>query len=153
MSTKSSPLDFIPTSLLKSCRNIFAIIIARLANLTFEHRSFPSKFKLGIVTPLPKNRTSDCTEPSNYRPVTDLNTISKILERLVLDRLVSHVTSSPYFDPMQSAYRRFYYTERYLPGIRPPSVDSTGRSRSKHSLRLCRSQHIAHTATQHIRGN
>ena len=54
------------------------------------------------------------TEPSNYRPVTNLNSISKILERLVLNRLVSHVTSSTRFDPMQSAYRRFYSTETVL---------------------------------------
>jgi len=77
-------------------------------------RASPSKFKLGIVTSLPKNRTSECTEPSNYRTVTNLNSISKILERLVSDRLVSHVTSSPRFDPTQSAYRRFYSTETVL---------------------------------------
>jgi len=48
--------------------------------------------------------------PSNYRPITNLNTISKILERLALSRLMPHVISSSSFDPMQSAYRRFYST-------------------------------------------
>jgi len=40
--------------------------------------------------------------------------ISKILERLVLARIVSHVTSSTSYDPMQSAYRRYYSTETAL---------------------------------------
>ena len=50
--SKSSPLDFIPTSLLKASRGVFAPIIARLANLTFDHRCFPATFKLGVITPL-----------------------------------------------------------------------------------------------------
>ena len=33
---KSSPMDFIPTSLLKSCSDVFSIIIAKIANLSFE---------------------------------------------------------------------------------------------------------------------
>jgi len=47
---KSSPLDVLPTSLLKSCADIFASIIAHLAarflNLSFEQGRFPTKFKL-----------------------------------------------------------------------------------------------------------
>jgi hypothetical protein len=45
MPSKSSPLDFIPTSLIKSCSKAFAHIIARLANLSFEHATFPAQFK------------------------------------------------------------------------------------------------------------
>ena len=102
------PLNFWPCT----CRNVFAIITADLANLTFEHHIPSSSLALSrhcLRTELP-----DCTEPSNYRPVTNLNSISKILERLVLDRLVSHVTSSTRFDPMLSAYRRFYSTDTVL---------------------------------------
>ena len=33
---KSSPLDIVPTSLLKSCSDVFAVVIARLANLSFR---------------------------------------------------------------------------------------------------------------------
>jgi len=54
MPSKSSPLDFIPTSLLKSCSGTFAHIIAHLANLSFVHSTFPQKFKLAQVTPLLK---------------------------------------------------------------------------------------------------
>ena len=114
MSAKSSPLDFIPTSLLKSCKCVFATIIARLANISFDHSHFPTRFKSGIITPLIKDHSSDVNAPSNYRPITNLNRISKILERLALSRLIPHVNSSSGFDPMQSAYRRFYSTETAL---------------------------------------
>ena len=51
MSSKSSPLDYIPISLLKSCRHLtyrdtFSILISYLANLSFTQATFPSKFKL-----------------------------------------------------------------------------------------------------------
>ena len=46
MSNKSSQLDYIPTSLLKSCADIFSILISHLANLSFTLATFPAKFKL-----------------------------------------------------------------------------------------------------------
>ena len=55
MSNKSSPLDYIPTSLLKSCADTFSILISHLANLSLSQATFPSKFKLALITPLLKN--------------------------------------------------------------------------------------------------
>ena len=98
MTSKSSPLDFIPTSLLKACGASFAHIIARLANLTFDYGTFPTGFKTAQITPLLKQRGLDEADPSNYRPISNLNTISKIIERLVLARLVPHVSASPSSD-------------------------------------------------------
>ena len=114
MSAKSSPLDFLPTSLLKSCSNTFAVIIARLANLSFGQSTFPAKFKTAQITPLLKKPGMDDSEPSSYRPISNLNTVSKVLERLVLARIVPHVSSSPSFDSMQSAYRKSHSTETAL---------------------------------------
>ena len=54
MSNKSSPLDYIPTSLLKSCADTFSILISHLANLSFTQATFPSKFKLALISPLLK---------------------------------------------------------------------------------------------------
>ena len=47
---KSSPLDILPTSLLKSCTDQFAVIIARLANLSFRDGQFPACFKIAEAT-------------------------------------------------------------------------------------------------------
>jgi len=107
---KSSPLDFVPTSLLKACRYTFAHVITRLANLSFEHATFPAKFKTASVTPLLKKHGLDPTDPASYRPISNLNTVSKILERLVLNRVIPHVLSSSSFD----AYRRHHSTETAL---------------------------------------
>jgi len=56
----------------------------------------------------------DVNSPSNYRPISNLNNISKILERLFLSRLNSHVIKSPHFNHLQSAYRKMHSCETAL---------------------------------------
>ena len=75
--SKSSPMDFVPTSVLKRCRRVFAPLIARLANLSFQEGRFPSQFKRAQVTPLIKHDGLDTSDPANYRPISNLNTISR----------------------------------------------------------------------------
>ena len=58
---KSSPMDFVPTSLLKSCRSTFSELITTLANLSFSQGQFPAAFKSASVTPLLKRARQVCT--------------------------------------------------------------------------------------------
>ena len=83
---KSSTMDIIPTSLLIRCKTVFSEIIAHLANLSFSEGKFPTVFKQASVTPLIKAQSLDKSVPSNYRPISNLNFISKILECLFLSR-------------------------------------------------------------------
>ena len=114
MSNKSSQLDYIPTSLLKSCADIFSILISHLTNLSFTQATFPLKFKLALISPLLKKPGLPKSELSNFRPISNLNTIGKILERLALAHLFPHISISPSFCPLQSAYRKFHSTETAL---------------------------------------
>ena len=111
---KSSSLDFVPTSLIKQCDSVFAEIITRLANLSFTQGKFPSKYKFSVVTPLLKKANLNSDDPANFRPISNLNNISKILERLFLNRFQTHVCNCDNFSPVQSAYRRNFSTETAL---------------------------------------
>jgi len=51
---------------------------------------------------------------ANYRPISDLSNIFKLLERLFLSRFQSHVCASDNFSSVQSAYRRHYSTDTAL---------------------------------------
>jgi hypothetical protein len=114
LSGKSSPMDILPTTLLKSCAAVFSPLIAYMANLSFAEGVFPSIFLTASVTPLLKKDGLDPDNPANYRPISNLNTISKILERLFLARLLPHVNASPNFNSYQSAYRKAHSTETAL---------------------------------------
>ena len=75
---------------------------------------FPSSFKIAQITPILKKPSLDPEDPSSYRPISNLRTISKLLERLVHSRLAQHLTTSPAFSTFQSAYRQMHSTETAL---------------------------------------
>ena len=70
--------------------------------------------KSGIVTPLLKKPGLDVSDFKNFRPITNLSTVSKLLERLALSRLKPHIAACPNFCPLQSAYRGSHSTETAL---------------------------------------
>ena len=84
---KTSPTDVIPTSLLKVFSEELSLMIAHVANVSFAAARYPSSMKLGQVTPLLKMSGLDTDDFKNFRPITNLITISKIIERLALHRL------------------------------------------------------------------
>lgn len=111
---KTSPLDYVHTSVLKSCVDVFAPLITRLINLSFSEGCFPAQFKQAQVTPLIKKAGLDESDPASYRPISNLNTIGKIIERICLARILPHVASTGNFSPLQSAYRKKHSTETAL---------------------------------------
>ena len=78
-SLKPSPIDPFPSSLLAQCPDAFAPIIANLANISFSQGIFPSAFKSAQITPILKKPNLDPSDPANYRPISNLNTIGNIL--------------------------------------------------------------------------
>ena len=74
----------------------------------------PASFETAQVLSLLKKGNLDPTIPSNYRPISNLSTISKIIERLVYSRITFHVSPSPNFNLFQSAYRKHHSTETTL---------------------------------------
>ena len=114
-STDSScSLDLIPTKLLKSCIDSLTPPITHLINLSLSEGVFPTQFKQAIVKPLLKKPSLPKNDLSSYRPISNLNFISKVLERVLYSRLCSHLDSFPSLSPFQSAYRKFYSTETAL---------------------------------------
>ena len=112
--SKSTPLDIIPVCLLKSCSSVFTHILTELANKSLAQGKFPSDFKTAQITPLLKKPGLDPDDPASFRPISNLRTVSKILERLVHSRLSSHLMSLPGFSTFQSAYRPYHSTETAL---------------------------------------
>ncbi len=126
---KSSDLDPIPTSLLKPCLDILIAPITSLINLSLSEGRFPSAFKTAHVTPLLKKPKLPKDEMKNYRPVSNLSFISKILEKVVASRVISHVQDSNAANPFQSAYRKFHSTETALLKIHSDILKSMDEGR------------------------
>ena len=85
---------------------------------------FPEQCKHAIVRPLLKKDNLDPDELKNYRSVSNLHFISKIIEKLVVQRLEDHLCKYSLFDPLQSAYRSGHSTETALVKINNDIVSS-----------------------------
>ena len=90
--TKSCLLDPWPTFLVKECLDILLPSITRLVNCSLSEGVVPDEFKKAIVTPLIKKSSLPPNDLKNYRPVSGLGFISKLVERVVATQLNDHVS-------------------------------------------------------------
>ena len=81
--TTASGVDFIDNRTLKLVAEEITPALIHIINLSISTNSFPSVYKWSKVTPLLKKNTLDPILPSSYRPVNQLVSISKIVERVV----------------------------------------------------------------------
>ena len=111
---KQSELDPIPTWLLKKCLNELIPAITSIMNLSINNSIFPQNFKHSLVKPIIKKPNLDPNCPDNYRPVTNLSFLSKLLERIINNQITNHLNLTNTLAKHQSAYRRFHSTESVL---------------------------------------
>ena len=107
-------LDILPTKLLKSSLDALLPPITTLINMSLSEATFPLSFRHAQVKPLLKKFSLPKDDLSSYRPISNLNFISKILERVIYNRLLAHLDSFSSISPFQSAYRKYHSTETAL---------------------------------------
>uniref|UniRef100_A0A1B6K0F4 Reverse transcriptase domain-containing protein n=1 Tax=Homalodisca liturata TaxID=320908 RepID=A0A1B6K0F4_9HEMI len=86
----SSGLDEISAKLVKHCAETIIAPLVDVINKSFKSGIFPSALKVSKVYPKLKKGVS--TNLSNYRPISIIPTFSKIFEKIVLKRLIDHLT-------------------------------------------------------------
>ena len=111
--SKSCELDPIPAQLLNQCLPELIPHIAHIINLSLAQGIFPEPFKEAIVRPLLKKPNLDLIM-KNYRPVSNLQFISKVCEKVVAAQLMQHVEDNHLLEVLQSAYRPGHSTESAL---------------------------------------
>ena len=89
-------------------------VLTTLINASLASGQFPSQLKRAQVKPLLKKTGLDSTSLSNYRPVSNIPFLSKVMEKVVAKQLTTHLTRNGLHDPMQSAYKQGSSTETAL---------------------------------------
>ena len=108
---KSCILDPIPTNLTKECLRDLVPLITAIVNSSLSTGIVPPQFKQAIVKPLLKKPGLDVNVFGNFRPVSNLPFISKVLEKIVLKQLQNHLSSNNLIDKYQSAYKKGHSVE------------------------------------------
>lgn len=101
---KSTGLDGIGPNILKHCRDEITIPIASIINNSIGTGIFPDRLKEAAVFPIFKSGNKE--DPSNYRPISILNTISKIFEKHVAEQLHEYLNSTNILHRTQSGFRK-----------------------------------------------
>jgi hypothetical protein len=125
LATKSCSLDSIATSILKEKKVLQVLLpfIMNVVNLSLSSGTFPEKLKLAHVSPYLKKNGLDVNVLNNYRPVSNIPFLSKVIEKVVAKQLTSHLTENGLHDPMQSAYKQGSSTETALIRIKADMED------------------------------
>lgn len=106
----SSPgLDNINNRMLKATCNVIAKPLEAIFNLSIRTGVFPQAWKSAAVVPIHKCGSKDL--PNNFRPISLLGSISKLLERIVNKRLVSFLESNSLLMDRQFGFRQGRSTE------------------------------------------
>ena len=100
---KSCELDPIPTWLMKDCLNELLPLITKICNTSLEKAYVPPVFKSSRVRPLIKKTGLNQDVMKNYRPVSNLSFVSKILEKAVDSQLERHLSAHKLHEERQSA--------------------------------------------------
>ena len=111
--TKSCPLDPIPTAIVKECLDDLLPVLTSIINFSLQSGSFPDQWKEALVKPLLKQPGCDLIF-RNFRPVSNLAFVSKLTEKAVADQIQSYMDMNYLFPPFQSAYRPHHSTETAL---------------------------------------
>ena len=109
---KATGSDGIPGLLLKACADLLAHSLWQIFHKSTTTGTVPAAFKVALVRPLFK--AGDPSEPSNYRPVSLLPIVSKLLEKIVQRQLSDFVHTNSVIPESQYAFRAKRSTEQAL---------------------------------------
>ena len=114
MSNKFCGLDPIPTFLLKDCINELSPLLCYIVNSSIEMSSFPVALKKAVIKPTLKKDDADSDCLKNYRPLSNLPVLSKLLEKAILTQLNRYLDENSLHCPVQSGYRPKHSCETLL---------------------------------------
>ena len=81
--SKSCCLDPLPALLFKDCFPVLLPTITRMVNLSLTTGFMPDALKIVSLSPTPKKPTADFKQFPNFRPISNLKLISKLVEKPV----------------------------------------------------------------------
>lgn len=111
LKTTASGIDGIRASDIKT-NNIVLPVITDLINASIEDGIVPQDLKTAIIVPIHKG--GDVMDTNNYRPISILPTMSKILEKYMANVLTKYLTKIEFLSKAQYAYQSKLGTKQLL---------------------------------------
>ena len=100
---KTTGSDNLPAGMLKDSASTISSPLSFIINLSLRQGMVPSEWKVASVTPIHKSGPKN--EFENYRPISVLSILSKILERIVHKQLLTHFETENLLSSCQYGFR------------------------------------------------
>ena len=111
-SHKATGLDGLPARFVIDSADIICKPLTHIINLSIQSGVFPCDMKKAKITPIYKKKAK--TDAGNYRPVSILNIISKIIEKIACEQLTGYLDSNNLLYELQSGFRSSFSTDSCL---------------------------------------
>ena len=98
--------------IIKSMYDSFLYPLTYVLNLSITQGTFPDSMKIAKVIPLYKS--GEKMKINNYRPISILPVFSKLLERIMYNRIISFIDKHDILYPHQFGFRTKHSTSLYL---------------------------------------
>ena len=103
-SSKSCGIDGLDAYSLKIAAEHIAPALHHITTLSIMQCRFPTSWKQSKVIPLHKKQSK--LEPKNYRPVSILSPLSKVVERVIYDQVYNYFSDNNLFHPSMNGFRK-----------------------------------------------
>lgn len=114
--SKAPGMDKIHNSLVKKLPRIGFFVLALIINSCFKLNYFPVQWKHAKIIAI-KKPNKPPSSPASYRPISLLSSLSKIMERVVLTRLQSHLQNKNAIPSQQHGFQSGKSTTTLLTGV------------------------------------
>ena len=105
---KSSGPKELPIKTIKAAKDVIAKGLSHIIKQTLEQGKIPLRWKSAIIIPMHKGGKKDIV--NNYRPISVLPFMDKILERIIKERIMTHLENQHCITDNQGGYRKNYST-------------------------------------------
>ena len=109
---KSPEYDNISSNVVNETSDIFFIPLKYIFNLSIQQRIFPQNLKIAKVSPVYKKDEEFLL--TNYRPISVLPCFSKLLERVMYNRLFKYLSENSILYKKQFGFQTSHITEHAI---------------------------------------
>ena len=103
-------IDTVPPKIVIMLKDDISYLMQSIANMMTDQLAFPDQAKISSVTPAFKK--NDKMDKTNYRPISVLPCLSKILEKIIFKQMADYGESI--FSPYMSGFRKRYGCQHFL---------------------------------------
>ena len=112
---KAAGPDGITSYIIKKTETVLAPVLVKLFNKCLVQGTFPDSLKIAKIVPLHKGGAKE--QPTNYRPISLLPQFSKLLEKIIKNRLSSFLDKNNILTKHQFGFRKSHSTELAITSI------------------------------------